>query len=61
MKKPIINQYQRFEMQRDSFYVAGIKLNLAFLYFRREFQRAIDNDLKNIKKWISTLKSKSSD
>ncbi len=39
MKKPIINEYQRFEMKRDSLYSSSLKLHIAWLKFKRELSK----------------------
>lgn len=40
MKKPLINQNQRFEMSRNTYYASGLKLHLAWMHFSREIERA---------------------
>ena len=49
MKKPIINEYQRFDMKRDSFYSSGLKLHLAVLHFRRCIDRELTKILFKLK------------
>lgn len=43
MKKPIINEYQRFDMKRNTYYASGIKLHLAWLHFKRQLERAFNH------------------
>ena len=46
MKKPLIDQYQRFEMSRNTYYSIGLKLHLAWLHFKRQLERESKQLLK---------------
>ena len=39
MKKPIINEFQRYEMNYNTYYSNSIKLHLAWLHFKRDVER----------------------